>query len=129
MAIREKDFKEEIRNILFEGFLEKESRILKTWRKYVPLTQTMVRPHCPPPLHLQRRTTILLAHRGHRPPLGRRHQEERRTHPPGVLLRTGRPTQRIETAQDCFFVVATSNSEREKWLGSIGTWQSTQAQR
>jgi hypothetical protein len=33
MAISEKDFKEEIKTVNFEGFLEKESRILKTWRK------------------------------------------------------------------------------------------------
>ena len=33
MSISEKEFKEEVGCVGHEGFLEKESRILKTWRR------------------------------------------------------------------------------------------------
>lgn len=33
MSISEKEFKEEVGCVVHEGFLEKESRILKTWRR------------------------------------------------------------------------------------------------
>lgn len=58
----------EIQNIHREGFLQKESRFLKSWRQYLCLDpQTMGSAHQQFAAHLQGKETVRVSDRGHCP--------------------------------------------------------------
>lgn len=126
MSVSGKDLATEVERLLLEGWLEKESRVLKSWRKYISNNQTVVRPHAPLSADLQGGPAVHFAHRDHSSSLNHSGPQERRNNPPAVLLRTCCAIEKLETQEDVFYVTAESNSQREKWIGSIGNSWATQ---
>lgn len=56
------NIEKEVQSIIKEGFLDKQSRFLKSWRRYAFLTQSLVRPHAPGPHDLQGPQSLHRAH-------------------------------------------------------------------